>query len=77
MALITGGSQGIGAGIGLELAKAGADISFSYIGDEPSALKTVEKIENCGVKALAVVRLVITTRISLNCLGHHEHNCGL
>lgn len=52
--VITGGSRGIGRGIGFALAKEGADIVFSYQKNEKAAAETVKEIEALGVKALAV-----------------------
>lgn len=54
VAVITGGSRGIGKGIGLALAKEGANIVFSYLRNEEAAAETVKEIEAYGVKALAV-----------------------
>ncbi len=39
VALVTGGSRGIGAGIALELAKEGADIAFTYASNATAAQK--------------------------------------
>lgn len=54
VAVITGGSRGIGKGIGLAFAKEGADIVFSYQKNEKAAAETVREIEALGVRALAV-----------------------
>ena len=54
VAVITGGSRGIGRGIGLALAKEGANIVFSYQKNEKAAAETVREIEALGVRALAV-----------------------
>lgn len=54
VAVITGGSRGIGRGIGLAFAKEGADIVFSYRANEKAAAETVKEIEALGVKAMAV-----------------------
>ncbi|HWQ78541.1 MAG TPA: SDR family oxidoreductase [Anaerovoracaceae bacterium] len=54
VAVITGGSRGIGKGIGLAFAKEGANIVFSYRVNEKAAAETVKEIEALGVKALAV-----------------------
>lgn len=54
VAVITGGSRGIGRGIGLALAKEGANIAFSYRANEKAAAGTVKEIESLGVKALAI-----------------------
>lgn len=54
VAVVTGGSRGIGKGIALTFAKEGADIAFSYHSNEQAAEETVKAIEAYGVKALAV-----------------------
>jgi len=37
VALVTGASRGIGAGIAVELAREGADIAFTYVSNAVSA----------------------------------------
>lgn len=54
VALITGGSRGIGRVVALNLAKEGYDITFCYTSNEAAAQETVAEIEKTGVKALAV-----------------------
>lgn len=54
VAVITGGSRGIGRGIAIAYAQEGANIAFSYHSNEKAAKETVEAIEAYGVKALAV-----------------------
>ena len=54
VAVITGGSRGIGKGIALTFAKEGAHIVFSYNRNKEAAENTVKEIESLGVKALAV-----------------------
>lgn len=54
VALITGGSRGIGRVVALSLAKKGYDITFCYTNNEAAAKETVAEIEKTGVKALAV-----------------------
>lgn len=54
VAVITGGSRGIGKGIALTFAKEGADIVFSYHSNAKAADETVREIEALGVKAVAV-----------------------
>lgn len=54
VAIITGGSRGIGKAIAVYLAKAGADVVFSYIKNEKAARQTLEEIEKTGQKGLAV-----------------------
>jgi len=53
-AIVTGGSRGIGRAIALRLAAQGADVAFSYRGNEDAASDTAAAIEGLGRKALAV-----------------------
>ena len=53
VALVTGGSRGIGRAIALALADAGADVAISYRRDEDAAAQTVAAIKKKGRKARA------------------------
>ena len=53
-ALVTGGSRGIGKAIGLRLATQGADVAFSYKGNEAAARETAREIQAMKRRALAV-----------------------
>jgi NAD(P)-dependent dehydrogenase (short-subunit alcohol dehydrogenase family) len=53
VALVTGGSRGIGRGIALGLAEDGADIVVNYRKDEAAAKETVAAIEALGRRARA------------------------
>src|SRR5574344_1050989 len=54
VALITGGSRGIGRAIALELAKNGVNIAISYINNEDKAKEAIDEINSYGVKAIAI-----------------------
>lgn len=51
VAIITGGSRGIGRAITLKLAQCGADIAVIYAGNEEKALEACTQAESLGVKA--------------------------
>jgi 3-oxoacyl-[acyl-carrier protein] reductase len=53
-AVVTGGSRGIGRAIAIRLATQGADVAFSYRGNEAAARETAAAIEALGRRALAV-----------------------
>jgi 3-oxoacyl-[acyl-carrier protein] reductase len=54
IAVVTGASKGIGAGIALALAKAGATVVVNYQKDQAGAEKVVGQIKAAGGNALAV-----------------------
>ena len=54
VALVTGGSRGIGKACALELAAAGCDVVINYAGNVEAANKTVEELKALGVNAEAV-----------------------
>lgn len=51
VALVTGGSRGIGAEIVRTLAKCGADVAFNYVKSEDKALSLKKEIEGMGKRA--------------------------
>src|SRR5574344_2419525 len=53
LALVTGGSRGIGKACAIELAKAGCDVVITYAGNVEAADKTVEELKALGVNAEA------------------------
>ncbi len=53
VAIVTGGSRGIGRAIVARLATQGADVAFSYRGNEEAALETAAMVEALGRRAVA------------------------
>jgi 3-oxoacyl-[acyl-carrier protein] reductase len=54
VALVTGASKGIGAGIARELASRGAAVAVNYAGSKAAAEKLVSDIKSAGGKAVAL-----------------------
>jgi len=54
IALITGGSRGIGAGIAKRLAADGASVAITYTKGADAAAAVVKEIESAGGKAIAI-----------------------
>lgn len=62
IAVVTGGSRGIGRSICLRLAELGADIAVNYNNSEESAQETVELVKRLGQKAICVKADVSNTK---------------
>lgn len=85
VALVTGGSRGIGRAVALRLASEGADVAISYASRAEAARQVVEEITALGRRAVAaacdvsrpddVERLVATTRERLGPIDLLAH-CG-
>jgi NAD(P)-dependent dehydrogenase (short-subunit alcohol dehydrogenase family) len=54
IALVTGGSRGLGRDMAISLAKSGADVIITYAGNAAAAGETVQAIEAFGQKAAAL-----------------------
>ena len=76
IALITGGSRGIGKEIALALAKEGNNIAISYGNNEESAMKVVNEIKSFGVEALAVKADVSISEDVTNLIKSVEEGLG-
>ena len=54
VALVTGGSRGIGRAVSLRLAREGAQVGINFVSNESAAAETVEQVNQLGKEAEAV-----------------------
>lgn len=54
VAIVTGGSKGIGRAVSLRLGQAGVNVVINYLSDEPGARETLRGVESAGAKGLCV-----------------------
>ena len=54
VALVTGGSRGLGAATAVALAAQGADVAISYVASAEKAQAVVRELEKAGVRAIAI-----------------------
>lgn len=64
VAIVTGGTRGIGKAIVLELARRGADVAFNYAKSAEAANALRQELEGLGVRTLAVQCDVANTEAS-------------
>jgi 3-oxoacyl-[acyl-carrier protein] reductase len=86
VALVTGASQGIGAGIAKSLAKRGADVTVNYLRSEDLAQDVAEEIRRLGQQAhlikadvmdfQAVKDMVAETEVELGSIDILVNNAG-
>lgn len=87
LALVTGGSRGIGKAIAIKLAEAGNDIAICFSGNEAAANETVNELLKIGVKAMAfranvsdadeVANLISQIKESLGNISILVNNAGI
>ncbi len=87
VALVTGGSRGIGRAIALALAQRGARVAVNYVANAQAAEEVVQRIAGCGGQAVAIQgdvsqaqdarRLVDETLAAFNALHILVNNAGL
>jgi 3-oxoacyl-[acyl-carrier protein] reductase len=74
VALVTGGSRGIGAAIVRRLARDGANVAFSYAASQETAKRLVAEVEALGTRALAVqADQAVTTEVMALAQKTHAH----
>lgn len=76
VALVTGGSRGIGAAVALALAKAGADLAVNYRTRQDEAEKVCSDIRDLGRRALAVQADVSNSAAVREMLSRIESELG-
>lgn len=54
VALVTGGSRGIGRAIALRLARQGADVAINFLNSESAAVETAEAIDSIGQRVMVL-----------------------
>src|SRR5579862_4016422 len=54
VALVTGGSRGIGRGIAVRLAQDGARVAIAYRSNKPAAQQTLRQLQAAGAECVAV-----------------------
>ncbi len=76
VALVTGGSRGIGRAICVKLASKGFDIVFNYNSGEEAAEETKKLVEAAGAKAYAMKANVASSEECAALVAFATENCG-
>lgn len=76
VAVVTGASRGIGAGIAVALAKSGADIAINYHQRAKEAEQVCEQIRNLGHRAIAIQADVSQSAAVRRMIGRTETELG-
>mgnify|MGYP000873568869 FL=1 len=76
IALVTGGTRGIGREIAVTLAKEGANVAITYTSNEEKAFMVLEEIKTNGVNAIAVKANVVNNDEVLNMVKTVEEELG-
>lgn len=77
VALVTGGTRGIGREIALALAQEGANIAISYTSNEDKAMVVVEELKEKSINAIAVKANVVNNDEVLNLVKEVEEQLGI
>jgi len=76
VAIVTGGSRGIGAAVCLELARQGCDVALTYRGREDAAAAVAGKIEEMGRRALPLKADVASSEDTDRAIGQVIETLG-
>jgi 3-oxoacyl-[acyl-carrier protein] reductase len=76
MALVTGGSRGIGRAICVRLARAGARVAINYASNEAAALETMRVVEGEGAQGQIVRADVSDPQAVARMVGETERGLG-
>lgn len=76
VALVTGGSRGIGKEIALELARNGINVGITYVNNEEKAKEVIDEIKSHGVKGIAIKTNVSIEEDVLQMIKSMEEELG-
>jgi 3-oxoacyl-[acyl-carrier protein] reductase len=76
VALVTGGSRGIGRAVSVLMARVGARVAVNYVRDAAAAADVVSEIEAAGGQATAIQADVSTTAGAEGLVAETQSRCG-